>query len=210
MKDLVRSPPPLPVEYEEAVRALEACTTIDETKYWANASDALAAWARIYHDKGAMRKARKLKLHAYRRMGLLAAQIRPPIANRRGTGSHAVRGTKGFTKGPRSVLREHGLARSQCTAAITVAEMTDEAFTEAMNAPMPPTPTYLDRKGRSSELWFACAQHLYSARSATKNYDPVVVAKSLRPVEALKAREIATELIEWLDRFEQALPKAEK
>lgn len=38
--------PLVPVEYEAAVKSLQACATLDEAKYWSDKSDALAAWAK--------------------------------------------------------------------------------------------------------------------------------------------------------------------
>ena len=53
--------PLVPVEYEVAIRALTECTTLDESKYWSDKSDALAAWAKIYHSDDAGRKAKLLE-----------------------------------------------------------------------------------------------------------------------------------------------------
>lgn len=69
--------PHVPVEYETAINALVACRSIDEAKYWSDKSDALAAWAKIYHSDKAAREAKALKLWAFRRMGQLAAELRP-------------------------------------------------------------------------------------------------------------------------------------
>src|ERR1700722_7297053 len=68
---------PMPVEYVEACKALAACVTIDEAKRWADKAEALAAWAKIYRSDEASVQAARLKLHAYRRMGKLAEEIRP-------------------------------------------------------------------------------------------------------------------------------------
>ena len=69
--------PLVPVEYERACTALAECQTIDEAKYWDNKADALAAWAKIYNNDQAGLEAKRLKLHAYRRMGEIAREIIP-------------------------------------------------------------------------------------------------------------------------------------
>ena len=68
--------PLVPVEYEEAVKALAKCREIDDAKYWSDKASALAAWAKIYHSPQVMREAKLLKLHAYRHMAELAHAIR--------------------------------------------------------------------------------------------------------------------------------------
>src|ERR1700689_1121318 len=67
--------PMVPLEYEEAVKALASCLTFDEAKYWSDKASALAAWAKIYHSHEIDRKAKMLRLHAYRRMAELAQDI---------------------------------------------------------------------------------------------------------------------------------------
>src|ERR1700733_10435972 len=67
----------IPVQFEEGLKALAACRSIDEAKYWASAAEALAAWARIHKEKRAGVEAKLIDLHAHRRMGELAAEMRP-------------------------------------------------------------------------------------------------------------------------------------
>lgn len=108
--------PHVPVEYEQAVTALQACLTLDETKYWSDRADALAAWAKIYGNDQAGRKAKMLKLHAYRRMGILAAELCPPGSRKMGVGNG-----KGSLPGPRALLESHGLSTAAADAARTLA-----------------------------------------------------------------------------------------
>src|SRR5688572_2684465 len=91
--------PKLPVEYSAAITAIAVCRTIDDGKYWSDKADALAAWAKIYKDDVVAREARSLKLHAYRRIGVLAAEIRPL----------KFRG-RGGAVGPNSLLVENGFS----------------------------------------------------------------------------------------------------
>src|ERR1700690_2101621 len=69
--------PHMPVEYETALQALQECITLEDTKYWSDKADALAVWAKIFHSDDAARKAKQLKLKAFRRMGELARELRP-------------------------------------------------------------------------------------------------------------------------------------
>lgn len=57
----------MPVVYADAVKALEACATMDEAKYYSDKSEALAAWAKIYGSQEDRKAAARLKLHAYAR-----------------------------------------------------------------------------------------------------------------------------------------------
>ena len=99
--------PAMPVQYEEALKALEACTSLDETTVWSNAADALAAWAQIYRSDEAELKAKRLRLHAYRRMGQLARDLRPPGKMKGG----GYRGCQGKLPGAISLLQEYGLTK---------------------------------------------------------------------------------------------------
>jgi hypothetical protein len=209
MSDLpVKPGPRLPIEYEEAVRNLEACTTLDDAKYWDNMSDALAAYAKMYNDDEAGRKSKKLKLHSYRKMGKIAQILRPGV----GTGrlARAVKGRVGFQKGPQSVLIEHGLDRNRTNQAIHAANLGEEEFTEVVNRTNPPSPRSLYRQVVGSPAWNALNQSLYGLRAFARKNDAANVAQELRPNEAAIARLAIIELLEWLDRFEQALPKETK
>src|SRR5690348_3214266 len=113
---IVRGPSPVvPVEYETACKALEACCSIEEGKYWSDKADALAAWARIYHDDTVQRQAKILKLRAYRRMGEIAREL--------SAAGHQARGA-------RPLLREAGLSAAQASAAADIARVSHERMQE--------------------------------------------------------------------------------
>lgn len=67
----------MPVEYTAACKSLEKCLTIEDAKYWSNAADALASWARIYQNDEAGRAAKRLKAQALRKMSILADELQP-------------------------------------------------------------------------------------------------------------------------------------
>src|SRR5690606_26149716 len=106
----VATVPMTPVEYVDACKALQACHEIDEAKYWSDKSDALAAWAKIYRDDETGKLARKLKAHAYRRMGEIAEQVQPT----KGV-TH-----KGSPPGANSLLIEKGLSRGKAYHALRI------------------------------------------------------------------------------------------
>lgn len=206
MSDLTVIPPKLPVEYEQAVKALEACTHLDETKYWADKAEALAAWAKIYHSPDAQLKAKKLKLHAYRRMGEIAEQLRPSGQYKMILDSGGYRRSR-KAKGPASLLREHGLKKSEAAAAMTLSHLAGEKFAEALENPQAPT-TVAYRPYKGSTAWRAFYAQAINLRAVCLRFDPAEVARELTERRAsATAKELVTTLTEWLDRFEQALPK---
>lgn len=203
--------PLVPVEYESAVNALQACLTLDEAKYWNDKADALAAWAKIYHSDEASRKARALKLHAYRRMGILAAELRPP--NRKDEGR--------ATPGPLSALMEAGLSRSQATAARVVAKLPPRKFEKAVESERPPAPSsFRITSGNEnlSESWRTLTGRSLNRTTTVnsmsgfacfcRNNDAKALARFLTKDETEQARKIATEIAEWVDDFLTRLPKA--
>jgi hypothetical protein len=135
----------VPVKYTAAVKALVACQNIDDAKYFADKSEALAAWAKIYHHDRAAVEAKRLKLHAFRRIGILANELRP--------GGRPVKGSYGSPPGPNSLLREHGFSGSQIKCMRTAAKIPSKQFDKMVSLPSPPAPTTLykmDRKGSTA------------------------------------------------------------
>lgn len=189
--------PLVPVEYETAVKALAECITLDEAKYWDNKADALAAWAKIYRSSEAERKAKLLKLHAYKRMGELAAEIRPHI-----------RTAQGMKPGASSLLIEHGLTKSQATQARHLA-LHPEVLAKEIERPNPRSPSRLHKawSSQSDPDWGAIRGCMSELSAKTFDKDPEVLARMLEGPAINSARLLAIRLGEWLDAFEQALPK---
>lgn len=201
--------PLVPVEYETAVKSLQACLTLDEAKYWSDKSDALAAWAKIYRNDEAGRKAKMLKLHAYRRMGTLAHELRPARLGARPGGG-------GCPPGPVSLLVESGLPIHKAAAASAIAKLPERKFESFLSRDFVPAPSQLMPKhsAGTSDAW----KEIVSAHGGTslvtfRAFCRRVDAKSARKLsadEAVKAREILQEVTEWLDEFESNLPKERK
>jgi hypothetical protein len=210
--------PLVPVEYEAALKSLSECMSIDDAKYWADKSDALAAWAKIYHDDQAAIDARRLKLHAFHRMGTLARELYP---NERGGGQKGMRGGR---PGPQAELRKRGLAPLAATNAVRISRATEQELAKHLAAGHGVQRTAIEFRGRgpqkhhavSSEAWLWLTNmhvqypspHIKRVAAAFRSRDPKDVAAGLSDGEVAQARQLATELIEWLDEFDQYLPKA--
>jgi hypothetical protein len=199
----------LPLQYSEAIRALEKCQTIDESKYWSDRSDALAAWAKIYKDDQVAEEARRLKIHAYKRMGELAAQLRP------GRGP-------GHSPGAQALLQEYGLKEAQAHSALTLHRAPEKELNEFITKTRKSASSamsYRPFKGRGrlpvrvSAAWenlfgnSGGGARLDRLLSFIRKHSARAVAADLTTSEVKKAREVMLEVIEWLDEFEQALPK---
>lgn len=201
--------PHLPVEYETAVKALAECITLDEAKYWDNKADALAAWAKIYHSSEAERKAKMLKLHAYRRMGQLAEELRPTKRGR-------VAGSLRNQLGARSLLVENGFTVTQAAAALGMSKVPEHVFNEQLGRQSPNSPgrvSIISRARLNPEASKAHLELLYKTNQFRsflgycRGHSARDVASGLTAAEAAYYHKSAQEMIEWLDEFERCLPK---
>lgn len=135
------------VEYGAAKAAIQLCTTIIETKQWADKADALAAYAKIYHDEQLLRDARKLRVVAGRKMGLLALSE-----------NHTKLDSRGIVRnGTCDLLMDSGLPRRHARNVIAVARLTNDTFDRAIDRPIAPTMStlakmYENRTPQLSEL----------------------------------------------------------
>lgn len=190
--------PLVPVEYETACRSLAECLTIDEARYWSDKADALAAWAKIYHSNETLRKAKQLKMHAFRRMGILAGEIKP----RTSLGRH------GNAPGPVSELMKTGLSKNSATASRRLASMTQKDFDKMLEKPKAPSSIVQDL-WLGNEDWAAFVKTAMSFRAALKRATPESVAaackQSQRHTET--ARGLITDISDWLDELDRRLPK---
>lgn len=191
--------PHVPVEYEQAVTALDACIKLDDAKYWSNAADALAAWAKMYRDDKVGRQAKMLKLHAYRKMGLLAEQLNPQTRKQgEGVGKGSVEGS-----GPRSLLIGHGLTIAETSAARSLARLPEKRFNEILKDPC--SPTTVRSRLFYAKQWHYTQAALMGLRSRCRHDTPAQLAAEMTAEERRNARELVTEIIEWLDDFEGRL-----
>lgn len=197
--------PLVPIQYEAALKSLQECVTLDEAKTWSDKADALAAWARIYRNDEVGRKAKQLKLHAYRRMGALAGELRP----RKSGGRYRDGKFCGGFPGPTSLLKESGLSPNQARDARRLAKISQEKFDGYIERAHIPSPTIIGTERlSSSESWKAITTGgLFSIRSFCRRYPAASLARGLRFDEVPSAQAMITEFMEWLDELERHLPK---
>ena len=193
----------MPVSYQKAVAELKRCKTLDGAKYFDNAAEALAVWASIYRNNEAGRQAKQLRLHAHRRMGQLARELAPGKPKKGG----------GRYPGPSAKLQEYGLSHHQANAATHLAKLGKRDFNKLVKQKSPPAPTSVTRRYRQPgtttqwELLRQSQRNPFACYGFVQKNDPIEIAKALNKGEVDFARTITIALIEWLDRFEQALPK---
>lgn len=187
----------LPVKYEEAVLALQQCVTINEALNYNDKAEALAAWAKLYKNDEAALAARRLKLKAYRRMSEIASEINP--------------------KKPRRPLLMEGLTENQTTNIRLIGTAPPEKFKQliddgvGVNRAIIGLRTKDGRGFTEAYHWFYSAAHgAVTFRSKLRQKDPAEVARALEPREVRTIRPIVTELLEWLDAFDAALPKGRR
>jgi hypothetical protein len=197
--------PLVPIKYEEACKALVECQSIDDAKYFSDKADALAVWAKIYSNDEAGLEAKKLKLHAYRRMSQLADELRPQEKSKR-TG-------RGAPNGPPSLLREKGFSQTAVGAMRKLGRLPEHKFEQLIKLPSPPSPTSFSQtvalSGSKSYEEFTRQSGVYNLRAFCNKNGARDVAKGMSESEGKRCRVIAKGLLDWLDEFEQHLPKGE-
>lgn len=207
----------LPVEYTAAVNAIAKCRTIDDAKFWSDKSDALAAWAKIYQNAEAEKEAKRLKLHAFRRMNDLANEIQPRTYLRGP-------GTKGKAQqdGPRALLRKHGLSETQAQHIRRIGQIPQPRFDALISSDKPPGITKASTlgrgalaKARTSAAWRELVDGRMTGsisltrfvRAFCQHQSAKDLAHGLLPGEVKAARKLCAQAMEWLDEFERFLPR---
>ena len=189
----------MPLElYETALKALDACSSLEETRHWDNKADALAAWAKIHNSTEAEIKAKRLKLHAYRRMGELAAELRPLPKGVRGQ------------NGPVSLLLEYGLTRGRANAARFISLLPNAKFQELLVRPLAPTTATFMLVRSGHPVWRSFLSSATNLRACLRRHPPqeiAAIARSLgeRQEHTLKALVIG--LAERFEEFDQGLKR---
>lgn len=195
--------PLVPVVYEEAVRALGACLSLDDAKEWDNKADALAAWAKIYRDGEVQRQAKSLKLHAYRRMGELAAVLRTQHHKKERTGQFA-----GSSGGARAVLRAHGLSAAGAIAAMALAKMPKARYDALLTRPLAPTTLISNLAAEShSQTWCRLSNGTSSYLAAIRKYPAREAVSQMVDDEVVTLTRRIQEVADWCDAFLQAAGK---
>ena len=154
----------LPIQYDQALAALVACTRLDEARTWDNKADALAAWAKIYGSDRASELAKQLKLHAYRRMGELAEDLAPKAPNR---------------PGPRALLVDAGLTLSEASAARCLARMPRRRFERALQEPASPV-TVAQGQSNRRPAWKRFGRASSMLKTLLEEQPPAQLCASIR------------------------------
>lgn len=184
----------LPDIYTKAVMLIKDTITLDESKQWVDKSEALAAWASMYNDDQVGVAAKRLRLHAYRRMGELAQSLRPTKTIKGG----------GRTPGPNSLLREAGLSRHGANAAVALAKADEIEVQGLIDSDAPVSPTTFERRAyaHSGLAAFRNNQRTpFSCRIFLREVTPEQAAKKLNPLERAEAVKQLKELSRWIEQF---------
>lgn len=194
--------PLVPVEYETAIKALSECVTFEDSKYWSDKADALAAWAKIYHSNETLIKAKRLKLHAFRRMGQIANELRPLGVK---PNEHHNTGA-GRLPGPVSLLRDNGLNKTAAAAARRLALMSETKFEKLLVHPLAPA-TVAWQLWSTDPAYAEFASKAMAFRAYCRRVSPTQAGVAIKTKDQYigTAREIITELTEWLDELDQRL-----
>lgn len=192
--------PLVPIQYESAVKSLQECITLDDAKIWSDKADALAAWAKMYRNDDVGRKAKQLKLHAYRRMGQLAHEIGKGRAEKKNPQDHI--------GGPVKTLMKEGFTRNKAETIRRISTLPEEKFQKIIDHPKsPPTPNHLVRVAlRPNPDWSQAKSILWRMGADLQKYQPRRLAKSIDAKDAIFARKMSRQLMDWLDDFESNLP----
>lgn len=193
------------VPYEQALRLLDECQSIDDAKYWNNYADAWEVWSRIKKDTRAEMKARALKILAFEKAGKLSALIRP--------GSNgATKGKIGQQPGPRSLLLEAGFTDHEARAARRLALMSHDRVREFADQPRPPSPVHINSTSNcsGSDGWKEWSVHISAIRALVRRGEPHALADRIRNDEIARVLGVVVEVAEWLDDFERHLKKRVK
>lgn len=216
-------------------KAITECTTIALGVYLDNRIDVIAALAKYLKDDKLTIAAKRVKLENYRKLGELAELERPTarlsgytseqkrerrnqqareFKKRKETGAQMP--GRGTSKGAASLLKGSGFTDKQAHRILAISRIPDDKFKEIIKEPIPPAPVVAATfglgnsslsRGVSSSNYREFSHHGTTFRAVCRKNPPVELARGMTVDEAKKAREIVVELQEWLDAFEQALPK---
>jgi len=124
-------------------------------------------------------------------MGQLSGELRPKT---------------GIAGGPVSLLLELGLNRNHAGAARKLSALTERQFTGLLRHPVAPTTAAYNLLD-VEPAWRDLAKMGMSLRAFCRSNTPTQVIRAMDPKRKATAMELARDLIEWFDEFEQRLEK---
>lgn len=187
----------LPINYQDAKKALAACAKMDECQDWAKKAEAMASYARQANDDSLRKMADRIQARAIRRCGELLKQIEPKHSGRPKNGDGADPNSR------KQTAREAGLSERQQKTALRVASVPEDEFEAAVESDYPPSVTKLAEAGKKPGFKQATKAlgDLRRFAAFCENNDPALVASGLMESEHKNARAWVAEIDEWLDAF---------
>lgn len=177
------APPVLPSDYGRAVACIRSLETLEEGRHWSDRAEALAAWARIYRDDEVGRQARRLRLHALRRLAELAG---------------------GLGNGGAEALRAFGFTAAQVRKIRGVGRVDPRRFAEAVEAEDPPATYVLLAEERTPD---GALKSLRAVLHFADRVTPSDAAAAVNGAARGYTAQRLPQLLEWLRRFARELDR---
>jgi hypothetical protein len=133
----------MPSSYKQAKIALASCANIDECQDWANKAEALASYAKMAGDDSLRTMADRIQARAVRRMGELYKTF-----NAQGQRTDQLKEGALQKLTQKEVAKSAGISEHQAKQAVRVANVPEEKFEAAIEAPKPATVTALAETGK--------------------------------------------------------------
>ena len=142
----------LPLNYDAARKAIQACAKVDECKDWADKAAALASYAKQADDDQLLKQCMRIKARATYRCGELLEEIEAGKGGRPKTNAGA-----DISLGPdvgadtrltrKRAAEDAGMSPRQAVTAIRVAHVPPDSFERQVESDTPPTITELASQG---------------------------------------------------------------
>lgn len=204
----------LPVNYQAARTAISQCARIDECKDWQDKAAAIASYARQVNDKSMMEAAQRIMLRARERLGELLLEYR--------NGS----GRANDPSARHKIAEQHGISKSQAASSIAIARVPKQVRDELIERSPPIGVSQLAYHAprvrprfeiRPEHRSFEVDGIVASMYRQMMQLDPVKLATEMEKEDVAFYRAIPNGervsriefMQEWLDAFEQALPRSD-
>lgn len=209
----------LPINYETAKAAMASLDTVDECKDWANRMAAAASYYKQSKDTYLYEVAIRVRARAVRRLGQHLAALTVPTQAERAAGAANQR---------KETANRVGISQPDAARAVRIASIHDVEFENRVEASPPPTLSQLD-PGWNASLYnkvalperlgnFTNLQAAISPLAKIALIDRVSAVQLAKEIEAigipkehLEGLRVSVRCVsDWLDTFEQHLPKERK
>jgi hypothetical protein len=207
----------LPATYDAAVKAIEACYTVEEAKSWADKSAALAYYASQVDDHPLRRVALRAEARAVRRLDELLRQYPELHGGDRKSGSSC---EPHNLISRRQAAHQAGMSDHQYRNTQAVGAIPRQEFEAAVESGDPPTVGQLAARADSSRECLnlkppvappdtnSAARALREFAAFCATHDPLSLARDAR-IDTAAVRAYVGAIDAWLDCFVTALPSEE-